>query len=93
MPSSVYDDTELLLDEASVLAFLADCDLVNGIEPLPALSKPSSCGSTTILSGSSVDSYCSIGNPGINIKKMSWRQRRKEKISNLRDKVKQLSIT
>ncbi|KAG2784047.1 hypothetical protein PC129_g17285 [Phytophthora cactorum] len=85
MPSSLGDGIEFLLDEASFLAFLADCDLVDRIQPV---STTPNCGAMAISSDSS--SSCISSEEPVE-KKKSWRQRRKEEILNLRDEVKQLS--
>ncbi|ETI40699.1 hypothetical protein F443_13988 [Phytophthora nicotianae P1569] len=88
MPSPMYGDMDFLLDEASVFAFLADCDLVDEMEPVPTISTTSHCGAMSTQSDSS--SSCITSEEPVE-KKKSWRQRRKEEILNLRDEVKQLS--
>lgn len=87
-------DEDFLLDESSVLAFLADCDMVNEAPvrlTVSATSTPTQCDALATPTTWS-DSGSSLSSPEKSTdKKKSWRQRRKEEVLHLREVVKQLS--
>ncbi|GMF12918.1 unnamed protein product [Phytophthora lilii] len=90
MSSLLTNDDAFLMDESSVLAFLADCEV--GPEPATVSTNatPTHCDTLTTWS----DSTSSVGSPEKPVaaaKKKTWRQRRKEEVLHLREVVKQLS--
>ncbi|KAE9333709.1 hypothetical protein PR003_g13888 [Phytophthora rubi] len=98
MPAMLPSDEGFFMDESSVLAFLADCELGNEFAPVSTppsdlSTPPSHCDSlSTTWSDTSSSSATSSPNKPIAInKKKSWRQRRKEEVLMLRQVVKQLS--
>ncbi|KAK1939884.1 hypothetical protein P3T76_008190 [Phytophthora citrophthora] len=91
-------EEEFLLDESSVLAFLADCEMVTDAPPSPALSTPTqidtlpSTWSDTFSSADTSSSISSSSSPERPAEaKKTWRQRRKEEVLHLREVAKLLS--
>ncbi|KAF4144446.1 hypothetical protein GN958_ATG06377 [Phytophthora infestans] len=86
MSSSSEED--FLLDESSVLAFLADCEMENEAIASAAASTPTECDA---LATTWSDSCSSVSSPNKPPVKKSWRQRRKDEVLHLREVVKELS--
>ncbi|EEY69936.1 uncharacterized protein PITG_06474 [Phytophthora infestans T30-4] len=86
MSSSSEED--FLLDELSVLAFLADCEMENEAIASAAASTPTECDA---LATTWSDSCSSVSSPNKPPVKKSWRQRRKDEVLHLREVVKELS--
>ncbi|KAE9211774.1 hypothetical protein PF004_g15822 [Phytophthora fragariae] len=91
-------DEGFFMDESSVLAFLADCELGNEFAPVSTPSSdlstpPSHCDSlSTTWSDTSSSTATRSPDKSIAIdQKKSWRQRRKDEVLTLRQVVKQLS--
>ncbi|KAG6621292.1 uncharacterized protein IUM83_11054 [Phytophthora cinnamomi] len=95
MSTMLPSDEDLLMDESSVLAFLADCEMDNEVDaPAPTVSSNSSTPTrcdTLVAWSDSTSSASSPERPIATDKKKSWRQRRKEEVLTLREVVKQLS--
>ncbi|RLN95414.1 hypothetical protein BBJ28_00003492 [Nothophytophthora sp. Chile5] len=94
MRSMPPGDEDFILDESSVLAFLADCDMADDSTATPTVSTEASAQSTSdaIATWSDSASASSASTPESKPQqKKSWRQRRKEEVLHLREVVKQLS--
>ncbi|RLN95420.1 hypothetical protein BBJ28_00003491 [Nothophytophthora sp. Chile5] len=94
MRSMPPGDEDFILDESSVLAFLADCDMADDSTATPTVSTEASAQSTSdaIATWSDSASASSASTPESRPQqKKSWRQRRKEEVLHLREVVKQLS--
>lgn len=87
------EEDDFLMDESSVLAFLADCEMGDEAAPVSTASSntstPTQC--DTLTATWSDTSSSSASSPEKPIVKKSWRQRRKEEVLMLREVVKQLS--
>ncbi|ETI40702.1 hypothetical protein F443_13975 [Phytophthora nicotianae P1569] len=84
-------EDDFLLDESSVLAFLADCEVENEAAVQPSISATSTPTQCDALTPTWSDSSSSVSSPDKAPAKKSWRQRRKEEVLHLREVVKQLS--
>ncbi|KAG1686207.1 hypothetical protein DVH05_007089 [Phytophthora capsici] len=84
-------EEDFLLDESSVLAFLADCEMAGDPPPLPTVSTPTQIDTIWSDNSSSISSSSSPDKPAEE-KKKTWRQRRKEEILHLREVAKLLSV-
>ncbi|POM59043.1 Hypothetical protein PHPALM_36222 [Phytophthora palmivora] len=85
-------EEDFLLDESSVLAFLADCEIMSEVTPLAssfATSTPTQC--DTVMTTWSDSTSSTMSPEKQPTEKKSWRQRRKEEVLQLREVVKQLS--
>ncbi|POM61778.1 hypothetical protein PHPALM_29158 [Phytophthora palmivora] len=85
-------EEDFLLDESSVLAFLADCEIMSDVTPLAspfATSTPTQC--DTVMTTWSDSTNSTMSPEKQPTQKKSWRQRRKEEVLQLREVVKQLS--
>ncbi|ETN05438.1 hypothetical protein PPTG_14177 [Phytophthora nicotianae INRA-310] len=71
-------EDDFLLDESSVLAFLADCEVENEAAVQPSISATSTPTQCDALTPTWSDSSSSVSSPDKAPAKKSWRQRRKE---------------
>ncbi|KAG7377186.1 hypothetical protein PHYPSEUDO_012038 [Phytophthora pseudosyringae] len=86
-------EEDFLLDESSVLAFLADCEMLDDAAAAhpTAATPPQSDASLTAAWSDSANSASSPVKPPAGATKKSWRQRRKDEVLYLREVAKQLS--
>ncbi|KAE9274568.1 hypothetical protein PF008_g29561 [Phytophthora fragariae] len=98
MSAMLPNDEDFLMDESSILTFLADCELDCEVAPISTsssdLSTPPRHCDTLTTTWSTTTSSTANSSPekaiAIEPKKL-WRQRRKEEVLKLREVVKQLS--